>query len=666
MELFFFKDVLVIFGLSIVVLLGGSYLKVPPVVGFLVTGVLAGPHGLGLVAHLEDVDMLAQVGILLLLFGIGMEFSLSKLAEMKRLFFLGGALQVACTVGVCFFAVLCAGRSWQSALFFGFLISLSSTAVVLRLLEEKGESASPQGRLSLAMLIFQDLIAIPMILMTPFLSQEGPIGGQTQLVEDLFKGVAVLAIVFLSAEKWVPKLLFFVTRTRNKELFLVSVLTLCFGVAWLTAALGLSLTIGAFLAGLIISESEYSNEAVSRIFPFQALFISFFFVSIGMLLDVQFVLNHPISVLSMALVIFAVKAAVAGFVAIILQFPIRTAVLVGVAVSQIGEFSFVLAKAGMPYGLLMAEEYQLFLAVSLVTLTVSPFLIEISPQFAAWFARLPMPEKMRTGLALPQQSRVNVQDHLIIIGFGISGRNLARAAKTMHIPYVVLEMNPETVRREKAGGETIFFGDASQETVLEHLQIAQARSVAVLINDAAAARQIIKNVRAMNPTAYIIIRIRYVQEMALMYELGADAVIPDEFGTSIEVFSRVLRQYQVPDSEIQRLITEVRREGYELLRRSPNELGNLAEIKLDLAGLEVGSFRLHPLSPLVGRKLADSQLRQEHAMTVLLIRRGAQLLANPSSDTELQAEDVLIVLGERMTQKSGEVFAPASLMVPAT
>ena len=667
MELFLFKDILIIFGLSIVVLLIGSYLKVPPVVGFLITGLLAGPHGFGLVAHLEDVEMLAQIGILLLLFGIGMEFSIKRLIQMKRLFFWGGALQVGLSVAVCYLAAITAGRTSGEALFLGFLISLSSTAVVLRLLDEKGEAGSPHGRLSLAILIFQDLVAIPMILMTPFLGQSADTGQEWFLIANLLKGIAILVVVFFCAERVVPRLLFFVAKTKNKELFLVSVFSLCFGVAWLTSHLGLSLTIGAFLAGLIISESEYSNEAVGHVFPFQALFISFFFVSIGMLLDLEFFFRQPFKVLSMAAIILGVKAFIGGATALLLGFPIRTAVLTGIAISQIGEFSFVLAKTGIPYGLASGDEYQLFLAVSLITLAISPVFINLAPQIANLFTSLPFPEKFRTGMNQTEDTTASLKEHILIIGFGISGRNLARSSKWAGIPYLILEMNPETVKEEKRKGEPIYFGDASHPSVLEHVQIKNARAVAILVNDPLAARRIVKNARDANPHVYIIIRTRYLQEMQMMQQLGADEVIPDEFGTSIEIFSRVLRQYHIPDEDIHHLINEIRGDGYELLRRNPKAFGNLSEIKLDLSGVEIGSFRLHPHSPLVGKKLADSQLRQEHGMTVLLIRRKGVILSNPPPDTELFSDDVVVVMGEKMTQKSGEIFAQSNteILLPA-
>lgn len=658
MEPFLVKDLLIILGFSILILLIGYRLRVPPVVGFILTGVFAGPHGLALVKGTEDVDKLAELGIILLLFGIGMEFSLKKLVQIKRLFLLGGSLQIGLTMLASFFIAQIIGRPLGESIFLGCLLSMSSTAIVLGILEQKGESSSPHGRLSIAILIFQDMVAIPMLLLIPLLGGKQGQEFNLALLLPILKGLLILALVFISAQRIVPKLLLLVARTRNKELFLLSVLTLCFGVAWLTSSLGLSLTIGAFLAGLIISESEYSNEAISHIFPFQALFISFFFVSVGMLLNVNFLFHQPLVILALAISILALKTLTGALAAIFLGLPIRTAAMVGIALSQIGEFSFVLAKSGVSQGLGSDYYYQLFLSVSLLTLMISPILINLSPRIASWISQLSIPEKIRNGWQeQSNDEKKTLQNHVIIVGFGISGRNLARSSKLAGIPYTILEMNPDTVKEQKKQGEPIQFGDATHLSILEHLHIHEAKAIAVLVNDPIAARRIVQIARGANPALYIIVRTRYVQEMTLMNNLGADDVIPDEFGTSVEIFSRVLRQYHVPDDDINAFISEIRADGYEMLRNKNPSATKLSDIKLNLSNVEIGSFRLHSNSPLIGKALAESHLRQEHGMTVLLIKRETKVLSNPGPETQLMANDVIVVVGEKVPLKQAtELF----------
>lgn len=661
MELFLFTDLLILFAISIIILLVGYRFNIPPVVCFLLTGMLAGPHGLAFVQESKDVEMLAQLGIVLLLFGIGMEFSIKKLFQIKRLFFLGGSLQVGLTILFTYILTQLMQLPWKESIFIGCLISMSSTAIVVRLLDQKGESLSPQGKLSISILIFQDLIAIPMILFIPMLSgnmEEKQFQIEWTVFKPFMVGMLILVAVFFSAQRIVPRLLLQVARTRNKDLFLLSVLTLCFGVAWLTSTLGLSLTIGAFLAGLIISESEYSHEAVGHIFPLQTLFISFFFVSIGMLLNIDFFIHHLFTILALATLVIILKIFVTGLTTLMIGLPMRTAILTGLMLSQVGEFSFVLANAGMPFRLLTDYEYQLFLSISLVSLAISPILISFSPKIVSFICSLPLPQKLLSGLREQRKSDDrSLSNHVIIVGFGISGKNLARSSKLANIPYTILEMNPDIVREQRTLNEPIYFGDATHLTVLEHSHIHKAKAIAVLVNDPIAARRIVKIARESNPTIYIVVRTRYMREMLLMHKLGADEVIPDELGTSVEIFSRVLKQYYIPDEEIHQLVTEVRADGYKMLRDQQAPLTNLSEVKLNLSNVEMGTFRLHENSPLVGMLLSESNLRKKHGMTVLLIRREKAVISNPSPDTRLLANDVLVVVGEKTPLKQAlELF----------
>lgn len=652
MEFALFEELLIILGLSIAVLLIGDRLRVPPVVCLLLTGVLSGPHGFGLVTDIVDVDHIAEMGIILLLFGIGMEFSFKKLVQIRRQFLLGGSLQVGLTIILGAFLGYIIGRPWREAFFLGFLLSMSSTAIVLRTLEQQGETSSPHGRLSISILIFQDLIAIPMILFTPLLSTNGDRPAfDTSSLWPVAKGLVSLVIVFFAAQRLVPRFLLLVARTRNKELFLLSVLALCFGVAWFTSHIGLSLTMGAFLTGLIISESEYSSEAISHIFPFQALFISVFFISIGMLLDTKFVLQQPLLILMLALLILFLKTFTGGISTVLLGMPIRTAVLVGAALSQIGEFSFVLAKTGVEHGLGSDYHYQLFLSVSLLTLALSPSFMFFSTKIADWISSLPFPQKFQNGYRpLAKENPHNFKDHIIILGFGLSGKNLARSSKLAGIPYVILEMNPDTVKEQKKLGEPIFFGDATHMHVLEQINIQEAKAMAVLVNDPLAAKRIVQIARKANPFLYIIVRARFVPEMELFIKLGANEVIPDEFGTSLEVFSHVLKRYYVPHDEIQKFINTIRSDGYEKLK-DQNLSSQLSEMKLNLTDIKINACRIFPDSVLVGKTLFDSQLRKSYGVTVLLIRRGNQMIPNPLSDTVLEMEDIVVYFGEERSSR---------------
>ncbi|MDD1673801.1 MAG: cation:proton antiporter, partial [Methanomicrobiales archaeon] len=374
MELSLLSSIVVIFGLSVVVIFLFNLLRIPAIVGFILTGLLVGPHGLSLISAVAQVDTLAEIGIILLLFTIGLEFSFRSLWKIRKNTFLGGSLQVLLTVCFATAGCLIYGLPIRESILIGFLVALSSTAIVLKLLQEGGEVDTPHGSMILGIMIFQDLIAIPMMLALPFLAGIGILGGESLFMMFL-QDIAIIVFLIASAKWFVPFLLFQIARTRNRELFLLFVVLICIGVAWLTSLAGLSLALGALIAGLIISESEYSNQAIGTIIPFRDIFTSFFFVSVGMLLDLKFVTANWVFILLLVILVIILKGAVGAGIPMLLGYPVRTIVLVGLALGQIGEFSFILSRSGLDFGLLSPDIYQVFIAVTLVTMAITPFLL---------------------------------------------------------------------------------------------------------------------------------------------------------------------------------------------------------------------------------------------------------------------------------------------------
>jgi CPA2 family monovalent cation:H+ antiporter-2 len=645
MEIPLLKDIVIIFGVSIGVIFICHRIRVSVIVGFLLTGILVGPHGLGLVKAVHEVEILAEIGVVVLLFTIGMEFSLKNLLQIKKSVLMGGTLQVLLTLLATFVIARQIGQHFGESIFIGFLISLSSTAIVLKLLQEKAEVDSPHGCTTLGILIFQDVIIVPMILVTPLLAgTTGDLGNS--LLVLVAKGIGIIILVIVSAKWIVPQVLYQIARTRNRDLFLLSVVVICLTVAWITSSVGLSLALGAFLAGLIISESEYSHQALGNILPFRDVFTSFFFVSIGMLLNVGFLFQHPTLIAIISLGVLALKSIIAGFVTVLLGFPLRIAILVGFALSQVGEFSFILSRTGIEHGLLAGNIYQIFLSVSVLTMSATPFIITLAPRLSDIILRLSLPKRLVSGFYPVSEVKVDSKkDHLMIIGFGVNGRNLARAARVGGIPYIIIEMNPETVRSEKVKGEPIYYGDATQEAVLQHANIKDARIVVVAINDPTATRRIAEIVRRLNPKVHLIVRTRYLQEMKPLYKLGADEVIPEEFETSVEIFTRVLTKYLIPRDEIERFVAEVRSDGYEMFRGLSKDSASFSDLTLRLPDVEISMLRVGAKSSLAGKSLAQIELRKRYGVTVLAIRRDSQILSNPHEDMQLCANDVLFLLG---------------------
>ncbi|MEW6233813.1 MAG: cation:proton antiporter [Candidatus Omnitrophota bacterium] len=650
MELPFLKDLFVLFGLSMAALYGCSLIRIPSLVGFLLTGMAAGPFGMKWIEQVHEVEALAEFGVILLLFAIGIEFSIEHIARMKRTVLLGGSIQVLLTIFLAYLAASQWGLPFGQAIFIGFLLSLSSTAIVLKIFLDKAEIASPHSGAALSILIFQDIVIVPMILAVPLLA-----GGEEHsapaIVWTMLKGLFIIAAVFLSARYWMPALLFQIAKTRIKELFLLTVITFCLGVAWLTSSLGLSLGLGAFLAGLIISESEYSLHALGGILPFRELFLSFFFISVGMLLNLHYFFANLLFLAALTFLVMGIKSVIGFFSILLAGLPLRVSILAGLAVSQIGEFSFVLSQAGMNSQIITETNYQIFLAVAILSMMMTPFMMEKSPKLAQFALRLPLPEIIKSGLGRQDWEAVQAEnqekkDHLIIVGFGLIGKNLARAARMADIPYVVVEMNPETVKRERAGGEPIFYGDAAQTAVLEHAGVKAARILAIVIADPAAARRITSLAREKNPSLFIVVRTRFLSEMKPLIDLGADEVIPEEYETSIEIFTRVLTKYLVSRDRIDRFVHEIRSGGYEMLRQLQPVKISMSDVHFHLSEMEIAVIRLSPSSPLLDRTLAQSEIRKKHGATLVAIRRGGKLYANPSIDMVFQLEDELILLGK--------------------
>ncbi|UYZ57656.1 monovalent cation:proton antiporter family protein [Hymenobacter latericus] len=646
------SDLLVILLLSVGVILLFNRIKLPSIIGYLVTGMVAGPYALALVQAPAKVNQLAELGVMLLMFIIGLEFSLHSLSRMKRAVFLGGALQVGLTIAAVYVLARGMGSPPATAVFWGFLIALSSTAIVLKLLQDQLQVDSVHGQVVLAILIFQDLIVVPMMLLVPLLS--GQITGSPWLTLSIMlaKMLGVLLLVVVGAKFLMPRLLLLVARTRSRELFLLTIIGTCIGVAWLTAEAGLSMALGAFLAGLIISESEYSYEAVSNVMPFREIFASFFFVSIGMLFDVHVLLEHPLRILVLTVGVMSLKVLLTPAAAAFLRVPVRAVLLAGLALCQVGEFSFILSLAGLEAGLISHESYQLFLAISILTMCLTPVVMLVAEPVVSRMMRMPLPEVVKDYLhpepteAEPTTSLGEnvLENHLVVIGYGLNGRNLVRAAKHAHIPYVIIDTDADTVHRQLKRGEPILFGDATHAHVLEHAHIQRARVVVIAISDPAGSLRVVAAVRRLNPEACIIVRSLYLYERKELYQLGATEVIAEEMETSIEILARVLARYLVPLHEIDALIRQLR--GGNIVRsRSLTDL-EWSGMHVGLAGLELATVPVPDQAALVGKTLSESEMRQHYGVNLLAIRRNGHMLNDMCPDTVIHGHDTLYVFGK--------------------
>jgi CPA2 family monovalent cation:H+ antiporter-2 len=636
-------DLVILFGVAVATVLFFRRLKLPSIVGFLIAGMLAGPYGLGLIGTTHHVEQAAEVGVVLLLFTIGIELSLSELRRIFYLLIIGGGLQVGLTILTVALLSGLAGFPSGQSLFFGFLVSLSSTAILVKLLMDAGEMDAPHGKATIGILIFQDLCIVPLMLFTPILAKGGFPGSAGWI---LLKALAVVAGAYLLARKLVPSIFSQVVRTRSRELFILTIIFIGFGTAWITAAAGLSLALGAFIAGLAISESEYSHQVMGDLIPFRDAFLSLFFVSVGMLLDLTTVMSEPLLVTGLTLTIILVKTLLGCLACIIMGLPLRIAVMVGLSIAQVGEFSFVLSRTGLKEGLFTPHLYQLFLAASVATMILTPLCLRVADPVADFLVRL-APSRLTRGRRrlVGKHSFRTIRDHVIIAGYGLNGKNLATAMKYLDIPHAIVDTNPFTTTTERHHGEPIILGDATQEEVLRHLRIEAARILVVAISDAAASRRIVAQARRLNTLLHIIVRTRYLAEVEPLYRLGANEVVPEEFETSVEILARSLRVFMLPQDVIEDRIAAVRKDGYAMLRSASRRHGHALGIASYLSGAEIATLLVEKASTLAGSRLSEGLLRTHSGATILAIKRGKEVTPNPDPVWELRENDVLLVLG---------------------
>jgi CPA2 family monovalent cation:H+ antiporter-2 len=659
------RDIAVLLLIGVAVVFLFHRLRLPALVGFLFAGVIAGPHGLGLIRHPGEVETLAEIGVVLLMFTIGLESPLEGLGQIRRLLLTAGGVQVLGTIALVAGAAALAGVAQPQAIFLGMLVALSSTAIVLKIIGDRGELEAPHGRLSIAILIFQDLCVVPMMLVAPLLAGGAVQGPQILLV--LGQAVLVVVLAVFVARRIMPRLLALAASTRSREVFVLTVILVCIGTAGVVERIGLSLALGAFIAGVVISESEYSHQALSDILPFRDTLASLFFLSAGMLLDLRAVLSAPGLVLGGVVLTLAAKAVVTGVAVLATGYPLRIAITTGLALAQIGEFSFVLAQEGLDLGLLPETLRQPFLTGAVLSMAATPFLIAAGVRLGSRLSGLRAPREGKlAGQLRAGGTPVKLEGHTIIVGFGLNGRNLARVLSQAGIPFVAIDMNPRTVAEERRAGVPIVYGDACQAAVLEEIGVRAARVVVIAISDVASTRRATELARRLNPEANIIIRTRYVQEVEPLVEYGATEIVPEEFETSIEIFSRVLRIYLVPGDVIEEQIHAVRQDGYVMLRF--RELPGVSLVGT-MAGLRTEILRIEPGSPLAGKTLAESQLRSSTGAAVVAIKRGDQATANPVPETLLEAGDVVLLLGTQEQIAAGTPLfrapTPNSATTPA-
>ncbi len=639
-ELVLLRDTVVVLALALLNAFLFSKVRLSPVIGYLVTGMLVGPYGFNVIRETHEVELLAEIGVVLLLFTVGLEFSFSRILRLRGLMLKSGLTQILLSGLFVYGCALGLGLGPRAAGVLGMALALSSTAIVLKLLFEAGEIDAAHGRISLAILLFQDLSVVVFLLALPLVA--GTV--QTISIERIAETVALLGGLFIFSRYLLQPLLRVVLRTRIQELFRLTVLTLVLATAWITGEAGLSLALGAFLAGLALAESDYSHQVLSDIVPFRDAFLAFFFVSVGMLLDGGFVIKEWPVILGGLVVLTFAKVSTATVAALVSRYPLRTALATGLLLFQVGEFSFILLKQAVLLDAVSVHVYQISLAIIAFSMMATPVLAARAPALAERFARL-LGRKTAVMHEENRERTGNLKDHVVIAGYGVSARNVARVLRDARIPYVHVEINGDAVTRARAAGEFIVYGDATSEALLTAVGITKARAFVLAINDPSAVARSIPTARALNPNLYILARTKFVLELDHLTSLGADDVISDEFEASLQMAASLLRRFAVAEGETLKLIAALRQEHYEELRETPSPPPDLARYLAVLDQGQIEFLAVPDTFACVGRTLEDMHFRTRTGTMVVGIIRQSRVHYSPAGDASIEPGDTLMLLG---------------------
>jgi len=635
METTIVRDLVLLYALALGAVVVLSRLRMPPTIALVLAGVLAGPSGLGVVDTGHEVDLLAEIGIVLLLFTVGLDFPLSELRRLWKTVVGGGLLQLGLTAALVLALVTATGATLAFGLFVGLFVAMSSTAVVVRGLGERNELDAPHGRLAVGVLLFQDLAFVVVLLLVPALAGRLTPAEVPALLGRAFGALVAVAIV---GRTLLPALFRIAIASRRREAFTLALLVASVGTAWACAAIGLPTAVGAFLGGFVLAESEFSHQAQAEIRPLRDVLASLFFISLGMLIDLPAMSSRPVSLLALVLAVVSLKAVAAAVALAVLRVPLRVAAGAGVALAQVGEFSFIFGRAGVDAGLVGSDAWQILLSVSMATLLVTPALLSAAPGVMQAVSRA------RGGhRAQPDEMAPGEPPGVVILGYGLGGQLIAPALAAAGRTYRAMELNGATVRRARADGQRVTYGDATNPEALVALGVAGADAVAVVLSDPEATRRAVKAVRHMAPAVPVIVRTRYRLEAERLRMAGATVVVAEEIETSLEVLAQLLDRLGLPGNRVLAVLETLRHEATVRPMRppSPSHL-SLPDALRDAA---VASHEVDAGDWAEGRSIADTQLRRLTGASVVAMARGDRYLTMPPPAEHFEPGDIVYLLG---------------------
>ncbi|MGB7442105.1 MAG: cation:proton antiporter [Coleofasciculaceae cyanobacterium] len=642
----------------------------PALLGYILGGMIVGPAGLGLIKELVQIETLAQFGVAFLLFALGVEFSLAEIKKVQAIALGGGGLQLSLTILVTTLVAL--GMGWVTSpaqgVFLGSILSLSSTAVVLKCLMERNETETPHGQIMLGILVVQDLALGLMLAVLPALDQPaeaiGIAVGLSLLKIGLFAAGAIAAGIWL-----IPSMLRLLARTESRELFLLGVVALCLSIALLTDELGLSIEMGAFVAGLMISEVEYADQTLTYVEPLRDIFAAIFFAAIGMLIDPVFLWNNLELILGLVLLVFVGKFLIITPLVRVFRYPLKTAIIAGLGLAQIGEFSFVLASEGQALGLVSRRVYLLILGTTAVTLVVTPFVLRLVPIAFNWLESSPLFKQYFEQMDAPQEVSAESKqlcNHIVICGYGQGGHNLGRLMQERNIPILVIDQSEAAIQELREAKIPYVYGNAASLHVLEKAGVNKAQSMVIALPDAMSTRLSLKRALELDPNLDIVVRANNERDIELLYQLGAREVVQPDFEASLEVTAHLLSGMGLPVSVIQLEMEQIRNSHYLDLRPSQTQSKIAKDLRTATEVMNSKWYSLPDYSPLVDMNLAEANIRRLTGVSLVAIRRtSGEEIDYPEAKVQLLIGDRLLAVGEPDELAAFNELAKGQVAIPA-
>ena len=632
-------------------------LSQPLILGYILAGILLGPYTGGLsVSNIHEIELLAEIGIALLLFGLGLEFSLKDLKPVKTIALVGTPIQLLLTIGLGVIIGRLLGWDWNTSLWLGALISLSSTMVLLKTLMNQGWMGTLSSRVMIGMLIVQDLAVIPMMIILPQLSD--PKMGLPVLGFAALKAAAFIAGMIILGTRLLPRLMAHIAKLESRELFLLAITAIGLGVGYITHLAGLSFAFGAFVAGMVLSESDFGHQALSDIIPLRDLFGLLFFTSVGMLFDLTYLFSHFGLIVVMVAAVSIGKGLIFAAVARIFGYRNVIPLAVGLGLFQIGEFEFVLAKVGVSSGAIGQDLYSLILTTAVLTMVLTPLVSGQTARIYALKKRWFKHETLETA-NIPYEG---LTDHVIIAGGGRVGFQIARVLKKLNFPFAMIEFDHHRFELARKNDMTVIFGDAGQEIVLEAANIRKASLLILAVPGLAAARAVIQQARRMRPAIQIIARAPGPDYLTLFKDLGVSSAILPEFEASLEMTRQALLFLRLPSTEILRYTCSAREELYRSLSGENDEHNFLCQLRGAEQPFDLQWLKISSRSPLVGQSIAGSQIRKRTGASIVGVIRENSLHPNPDADFVLKSNDLVAIIGNQQNRDAMSRLAAATVL----